>query len=174
MDFLGFSRSQPISLLYVNIAHISLWFAFDLGTELDFAAGNLDLDFVDSNKCLFSSPKPAPIYMEHSEAAIKIFKEGEEIFCMQQRFPQNVNFCQISACMHRCLLTDFWVLCMPNKLFTPSMFAKFTVNLQIISILLFIQLPFDGYVFQTFILHVDKLINIFPSGKYFFLDLNVG
>lgn len=54
------------------------------------------------------------------------------------------------------------------------MFAKFTVNLQIISILLFIQLPFDGYVFQTFILHVDKLINIFPSGKYFFLDLNVG
>lgn len=69
---------------------------------------------------------------------------------------------------------DFWEFCMPNKLFTPSMFAKFTVNLQIISILLFIQLPFDGYVFQTFILHVDKLINIFASGKYFFLDLNVG
>lgn len=35
-------------------------------------------------------------------------------------------------------------------------------------ILLFISLSFDGYVFQTFILHVDKLINIFPSGKYFF------
>lgn len=69
---------------------------------------------------------------------------------------------------------DFWVLCMPNNLFTPSMFAKFTVNLQIISILLFILLPFDGYVFQTFILHVDKLINIFPSGKYFFLRSKCG
>lgn len=63
---------------------------------------------------------------------------------------------------------------MPNNLFTPSMFAKFTVNLQIISILLFILLPFDGYVFQTFILHVDKLINIFPSGKYFFLRSKCG
>jgi hypothetical protein len=46
---------------------------------------------------------------------------------------------------------DFEMLCMPNNLFTPSMFAKFTVNLQIISILLFIPLPFDGYVFQTLI-----------------------
>lgn len=49
------------------------------------------------------------------------------------------------------------------------MFAKFTVNWQIISILLFIPLYFDGYVFQNFILHVEKLINIFTSGKYFFL-----
>lgn len=69
---------------------------------------------------------------------------------------------------------DFKMLCMPNNLFTPSMFAKFTVSLQIISILLFIPLPFDRYVFQTFILHVDKLINIFPSGKYFFLRSKCG
>lgn len=69
---------------------------------------------------------------------------------------------------------DFWVICMPDKLFTPSMFAKFTVNLQIISILLFIQLPFDGYVSQTFILHVDKLINIFPPGKFFSLRSKCG
>lgn len=62
---------------------------------------------------------------------------------------------------------DFKVLCMPKNLFTPSIFAMFTVNLQIIFILLFIPLPFDEYVFETFILHVDKLINIFPSGIFF-------
>lgn len=61
---------------------------------------NVGLDLVDFN-AFFSC-----LYGTFFEAAIKIIKEGEEIFSMQQRFLQNVNFCQISEYMHRCLLTE--------------------------------------------------------------------
>lgn len=85
-------------LFYVNNFCLSR-FCVKLCAEFLCVIDNVKLDLVDFN--VFSH-----VYMEHFEAAIKIIKEGEEIFSMQQRFLQNVNFCQISEYMHRCLLTE--------------------------------------------------------------------
>ena len=97
--FLKFRPGKSKCGSSTSIFYVSVGFVFNSCTELLCVIDNMELDVVDFNVFFH-------VYTEHFEGAIKIIKEGEEIFSMQQRFLQNVNFCQISEYMHRCLLTE--------------------------------------------------------------------